>query len=84
MLTPCVQASARLRKKNQLTLPAPVANAIGARPNDLLVFEANPAEPNTVIVRRMPRSFAGAMPGVDGTTRDVIEFIRAEHATWND
>ena len=83
MLTPRIQASARLRKKNQLTLPAPVANAIGARPNDLLVFDENPAEPDTVIVRRMPGSFAGTMPGVYGTTRDVFGFIRAEHATWN-
>ena len=59
-------AEARLRMKNQLTLPEPIANALDAEPDDILVFETDPGQPGTAVVRRVPRTFAGALPGVYG------------------
>ncbi|MGH2446575.1 MAG: hypothetical protein ACRDGD_11150 [Candidatus Limnocylindria bacterium] len=82
MPTRRVETTARLRARNQLTLPAPIADNLGARPDDLLVFEADPAQPTTVIVRRAPRSFAGALTGVYGTTREVQAYLREEHEAW--
>ncbi len=35
-------AEARLRMKNQLTLPEPIADALDAAPDDTIVFETDP------------------------------------------
>lgn len=79
---PPIAAEARLRPKNQLTLPEQIADALEARPNDVLVFETDPADPHAAVVRVLPRSFAGAMTGVFGTTEDVLTYLREEHAAW--
>jgi hypothetical protein len=73
---------ARLRQKNQLTLPEPIADLLDAEPNDVLSFEWDPTQPGAAIVRRLPRGFAGSMTGVYGTTADVKAFIREEHESW--
>jgi len=82
MTAPTIEAEARLRAKNQLTLPEAIVQALEARQNDLLVFEANPREPGTAVVRVVPRTFAGVLTGVYGTTDDVKAFLREEHAEW--
>lgn len=77
-------AEARLRLKNQLTLPETMAEHLEARPDDVLQFETYPDEPATLVVRRLPRDFAGSMRGVYGTTEDMIEYLREEHESWNE
>jgi hypothetical protein len=83
-LDPPVRAEARLRPKNQLTLPEPIAAVLEARPDDLLLFEEDPAEPGTARVRLLPRTFAGALTGVYGTTDEVKAFLREEHTAWGE
>lgn len=83
-LDPPIRAEARLRNKNQLTLPEPIATALDARPDDLLVFEADPEQPGTARIRVLPRAFAGALTGVYGTTAEVKAFLREEHAAWGE
>ncbi len=83
-MTPTIAAEARLRAKNQLTVPEEIVEVLEARQNDLLVFEANAHEPGTAIVRVVPRTFAGTLTGVFGTTEDVKAFLREEHAGWED
>ena len=82
MGTPTIEAEARLRAKNQITVPEAIVEILEARQNDLLVFEANAHEPGTALVRVVPRTFAGALTGVYGTTEDVKAFLREEHADW--
>ncbi len=82
MLTPTIEAEARLRAKNQITVPEAIVEVLDARQNDLLVFEANADEPGTAVVRVVPRTFAGTLTGVFGTTEDVKAFLREEHADW--
>lgn len=77
-------AEARLRTKNQLTLPEPIANALDAEPDDTLVFETDSDQPGTAVIRRVPRTFAGALPGVYGTTEEVKAYLRTEHEAWGD
>ena len=77
-------AEARLRMKNQLTLPEPIADALDAAPDDTIVFETDPEQPEMAVIRRVPRTFAGAMPGMYGTTEDVKAYLRAEHESWGD
>ena len=79
-----IEADARLRAKNQLTLPEPIADALGAEPNDVLVFEIDPTRPDVALVHLVRAGFAGAMTGVYGTTDDVKAFIREEHAAWGE
>jgi bifunctional DNA-binding transcriptional regulator/antitoxin component of YhaV-PrlF toxin-antitoxin module len=45
---------ARLRSRNQMTLPAAVAEALGAGPGDRLHFLADSRQPGVVLVRRLP------------------------------
>lgn len=79
-----IEADARLRAKNQLTLPEPIAAALDAEPNDLLVFEVDPTKPDVAFVRVVHARFAGALTGTYGTTDDVKAFIREEHAAWGE
>jgi bifunctional DNA-binding transcriptional regulator/antitoxin component of YhaV-PrlF toxin-antitoxin module len=79
-----IEAEARLRQKNQLTMPEPIVRALDAAPNDILVFEADPAEPGVAHVRLMPRDFAGSLTGVFGTSEEVLEFVRGERAAWGE
>lgn len=79
-----IEADARLRAKNQLTLPEPIAEALGAEPNDVLVFEVDQARPGVALVHLVRAGFAGALTGTYGTTDDVKAFIRGEHAAWGE
>lgn len=77
-----VEIDARLRHKNQLTLPEPVARALDARVNDRLLFEIDPTDPGVVRLRVLPRDFAGSMTGVFGTTDETLAFVRGERDAW--
>ncbi|MHB8431845.1 MAG: hypothetical protein ACYDDZ_15215 [Acidimicrobiales bacterium] len=79
-----IEAAARLRRKNQLTMPEPIGRALAATPGDILIFEADPAEPGVAHVRLMPRDFAGSLTGVFGTSEEVLEFVRGERAAWGE
>lgn len=82
-MTLTIEAEARLRAKNQITVPGSIVSALEARQDDTLVFEADTAEPGVIRVRLLPRSYAGALTGVYGTSADVAEFLREEHAAWD-
>jgi hypothetical protein len=75
-------AAARLRPKNQLTLPEPIVRALDARPDDVFVFELDPARPGVVNAQLLPRDFAGSLTGVYGTTRETLAFVRGERKAW--
>ena len=77
-----VEAEARLRAKNQLTLPEAIVAALDARPDDVLVFEADPRQPGTAVLHLVRHEFAGSMTGTYGTSENVIAFLREEHAAW--
>jgi hypothetical protein len=79
-----IEAEARLRPKNQLTLPEPIATALDAHPDDLLVFETDPDQPGTARIRLISRGFAGALTGVYGTTEELKAFLREEHEAWGE
>ena len=79
-----IEAEARLRAKNQLTLPEAIVDALDAKPDDVLVFEADPREPGVAHVHLVRHEFAGSLTGTYGTTEDVIAFVREEHAAWGE
>jgi bifunctional DNA-binding transcriptional regulator/antitoxin component of YhaV-PrlF toxin-antitoxin module len=73
---------ARVRARYQVTLPEPVADALAAGPDDSLLFEADPAEPGVVRVRKARASWAGAAAGVFGSQEEILAFLREERASW--
>ena len=79
-----IEAEARLRQKNQLTLPEPIVRALDAAPDDILVFETDPAEPGIARVRLLPRDFAGSLTGVFGTSEETLEYVRGERTAWDE
>ena len=74
-----VTAEARLRRKSQLTLPDPIVQAANVEEGDRFVVEVAPAEPDTITLRRIRSSYAGALNGVYG---DADEYLQGERATW--
>lgn len=79
-----VEADARLRAKNQITLPDPIVRAVGAQADDVFHFEADPAEPGVVRIHVLPRDFAGSLTGVFGTAEETLTFVRGEHEAWTE
>jgi len=77
-----IAVDARLRAKNQITVPDAIVRALGASPDDVLAFETDPGEPGLARIRLMPRSFAGSLTGTWGTTEAAIGFVRAERESW--
>ena len=61
MSTSSVIAEARLRARNQITLPDPVVQAGALVEGERFVVEINPAEPDTVRLHRIRPSYAGAL-----------------------
>lgn len=79
-----IEAEARLRQKNQVTIPEPIVRALDAELDDILVFEADPSEPGVAHVRLLPRDFAGSLTGVFGTSEETLEYVRGERAAWGE
>ncbi len=77
------EAEVRLRKKNQLTLPEPIAERLGVGPGDRLISEVDD-ETGAVSVRPLLRSYAGILNGVYGTPEEVQGYIDAERASWDE
>ena len=74
-----VTAEARLRARNQLTLPEPVVQAAGIIEGDRFVVEVSPGDPDTVHLHRIRPSYAGALRDVYG---DATEYVDAERSSW--
>jgi hypothetical protein len=74
-----VVATARLRPRNQLTLPDPIVQAAGLAEGATFVVELDPADPDILRLRRVRPSYSGALKGLYEPTADYLE---GERATW--
>ena len=79
-----IEVEVRLRRKNQVTLPDPIAARLGAQPGDHLVIAIDDANPDQAQVRLLPRSYAGVAAGVYGAPGEVAEYLRAEREAWDE
>jgi bifunctional DNA-binding transcriptional regulator/antitoxin component of YhaV-PrlF toxin-antitoxin module len=79
MATP-IRAPARLRSRNQLTLPNDIVEAAGIGEGDAFVVELEASDPDVVILRRVRTSYAGALSGMYAP---VDEYIEGERAAWD-
>ena len=76
-----VSAPARLRARNQLTIPEPIVEAAGIELGETFVVEVDPNDPDVVRLRRVRVSYAGALRGVYG---DIDAYLEEERAAWGD
>ncbi|MDE2572440.1 MAG: AbrB/MazE/SpoVT family DNA-binding domain-containing protein [bacterium] len=75
-----------IRPKNQITLPAEIAERLGVRAGDRILFSLLESEElPRVEVRPLRRSYAGILRGVYGETEEEIEaYVRGERESWDE
>jgi bifunctional DNA-binding transcriptional regulator/antitoxin component of YhaV-PrlF toxin-antitoxin module len=78
-MTETISAEARLRERNQLTIPEVIVAATGLEPGVTLVVETRLEDPDTLVLRRVRRSYAGALRGVYG---DATAYVEGERKGW--
>lgn len=80
-----IEREARLRHKNQLTLPEEIARRLGAEPGDRFVWVWDESTPDRVSLRRLRRSYYGALKGLYGQTpQEVAAYIQGERESWGE
>ena len=71
-----VTAVARLRERNQLTLPDALAKAAGIRAGERFVVTFEPESPDSLRLERIRSSHAGALKDVYGDPAAYLRWVR--------
>jgi bifunctional DNA-binding transcriptional regulator/antitoxin component of YhaV-PrlF toxin-antitoxin module len=79
MTTQTVTAEARVRARNQLTLPDQVVQAAGIAEGDRFLVEIAPDEPDLVRLHRIRPSYAGALATLYD---DPVAYVEEERRSW--
>jgi bifunctional DNA-binding transcriptional regulator/antitoxin component of YhaV-PrlF toxin-antitoxin module len=79
-MTISVTAEARIRARNQLTLPDPVVQAAGIAEGDRFVVEIDASDPDVVRLHRIRSSYAGALADLYG---DPAAYLESERGSWD-
>lgn len=77
--TPRPANETRLRARNQLTLPDAVVQAAGLAVGDRLIVDLDPDAAGVVRLRRIRRTYAGALADVYG---DATAALAEERTSW--
>ena len=75
-----VSAEAHLRARNQITIPDSIVRAVGIEPGETFIVEVEPDDGDTLRLRRVRTSYAGALRGLWGADANV--FLEAERNAW--
>ena len=75
-----IRAPARLRSRNQLTLPNDIVEAAGIGEGNSFVVELQPGDPDVVILRKVRTTYAGALKGLYAPVEESLE---GERTGWN-
>jgi bifunctional DNA-binding transcriptional regulator/antitoxin component of YhaV-PrlF toxin-antitoxin module len=79
MTTKTVTAEARVRARNQLTLPDHVVQAAGIAEGDRFVVEIAADDPDVIRLHRIRTSYAGALATLYG---DPVAYLEEERRNW--
>ena len=74
-----IVATARLRGRNQLTLPDAIVQAAGVEEGATFVVEVDPSDPDVVRFRRIRPSYAGSLRGL---YEPVADYLEGERTGW--
>jgi len=75
-----VVATARLRSRNQITLPDPIVQAAGLEEGATFVVELTADDPDVVRLRRVRTTYRGALKGLYEPT---AEYLEGERSGWD-
>ena len=75
-----VIAEARLRERSQITIPEAIVQAAEIKTGETFVVELEPDRPDTIVFRRVRKSYAGALRGLWGA--DSAAFLEDERNDW--
>lgn len=75
-----IVATARLRGRNQLTLPDAIVQAAGVGEGSTFVVEIEPSDPDVVRLRRIRTSYAGSLKGM---YEPITEYLAGERGGWD-
>jgi len=75
-----IVATARLRARNQLTLPDPIVQAAGLDEGATFIVEIDHADPDVVRLRRVRTSYAGAL---NVLYEPMGKYLDGERAGWD-
>jgi AbrB family looped-hinge helix DNA binding protein len=75
--TPRLAVEARVRARNQVTIPEPIVRALGLEEGSRLLFRTDGDRVELIVVRD---SYAGALRGVWG--EDAQAWLAEERAAW--
>jgi AbrB family looped-hinge helix DNA binding protein len=78
-----LQIEATVRDKNQVTIPREVAERHKLQPGQKLVIVDDTDQPGQFVVRVIPRTYAGSLAGVFGTTDQNVAYVRREREDWS-
>lgn len=72
----------RIRPKNQITIPEAIATQLGIGPGDRLFARVDKS--GQLVLRKVPKSFAGALAGLWGTQEEAMAELRASRDEWDE
>jgi bifunctional DNA-binding transcriptional regulator/antitoxin component of YhaV-PrlF toxin-antitoxin module len=81
---PLLDAESELREKNQITMPRPVADLLGAHAGDRFIWVIEDIERGVVRLHRLQSSYAGSLAGVYGRPDEVGAYLTAERESWDE
>ncbi len=76
-----IEAHAKMRQRNQLTVPQEAVEALRLKEGDRIVFDIDP-QGRQATMRAVQESYSGLLNGVYGTPEQVASYIRGERAGW--
>jgi len=79
-----LKIEARLRLKNQITLPEKIVACLGVGPGDRFVFMMEDGENDVVHLRRLRKSYAGIAADVYGSSQDIAAYLEEERQAWGE
>lgn len=77
-----ISAEAHLRARNQITIPDAIVRAALIEPGETFVVELEPGDTDTLHLRRVRTSYAGALRGLWGP--DAGAWLEAERDSWDE
>ncbi len=77
------QIEVKVRNKSQVTIPREVAERHKLQAGQKLVIVDDTDQPGQFVVRVIPRTYAGALAGVFGTTDQNVAYVQREREDWS-
>lgn len=80
-----VEATIRVRDRNQVTLPERITARLGVATGDTLLVSIDDDDPRTIHLRPVLRSYAGVAGDLYGASAgERVAYIAEERASWED